>query len=60
MKWDKNSVAAKLREEDLYDSERSIEHGTQFVLVDNTKVNCYDTGKVNGLRLAHHSSIDTG
>ena len=47
MKWDKNSVAAKLREEDLYDSERSIEHGTQFVLVDNTKVNCYDTGKVN-------------
>ena len=47
MKWDKNSVAAKLREEDAYGSERSIEHGTQFVLVDNTKVNCYDTGKVN-------------
>lgn len=47
VKWDKNSVAVKLREDDWYGSERVIEHGTQFVLVDNTKVNCFDTGKVS-------------
>ena len=46
-KWDKDSVAAKLRKEDWYGSEHAIEHGTQFVLVDNTKVNCFNTGKVN-------------
>lgn len=47
VKWDKNSVASKLREEGWYSSERDIAHATQFVLVDNTKVNCFDTGRVS-------------
>jgi len=44
--WDKDSVEQTLRERDWYESEREIQHATQFILVDGTRINCFQTGRV--------------
>ena len=44
--WDINSVRQILQEKGWYDSEREIQHGVQFTLTDETKVNRYNTGRV--------------
>ena len=44
--WDTDSVRQILKEKGWYDSEREIQHGVQFTLTDETKVNRYNTGRV--------------
>lgn len=44
--WDKEAVERTIREKGWYESEREIQHGHQFILVDGTSVNCYNTGRV--------------
>lgn len=44
--WDIDSVKQILEEKGWYDSEREIQHGVQFTLTDETKVNRYNTGRV--------------
>ena len=46
MACDCKSLDHAVRERNWYGEEREIDHGTQFVLVDGTKVNCYKTGTV--------------
>ena len=45
--WDIKSVEQILRDRGWYQSQREIQHATQFILVDKTKVNCYHTGRIN-------------
>ena len=42
----KESVERTIREKNWYKSEREIQHGHQFTLTDGTKINCFNTGKV--------------
>ena len=44
--WDKESVERTIKEKGWYGSEREIQHGRQFILTDNTKISCYNTGKI--------------
>ena len=44
--WDTDSVRQVLKEKGWYNSEREIQHGVQFTLTDETKVNRYNTGRV--------------
>ena len=44
--WDKESVESTVRDREWYESEREIQHGHQFVLVDETKINWFHTGRV--------------
>ena len=44
--WKETEVASILKQEDWYAAERAIEYGKQFELTDGTKVNWYQTGRV--------------
>ena len=44
--WNEEDVEAKLTQKGWLRSKRPIDHGVQFVLEDDTKVNWYNTGKV--------------
>lgn len=45
--WDKQAVEAAIGDKGWYASERPIQGAIQFILVDGTKVNYYDTGTVH-------------
>ena len=44
--WNKESVERTIKEKNWYESEREIQHGHQFTLTDGTRINCYNTGKI--------------
>ena len=44
--WDTDSVRQVLKEKGWYGSERDIQNAVQFTLTDGTKVNRYNTGRV--------------
>ena len=44
--WDIDSVRQILQEKIWYGSEREIKNAVQFILTDETKVNCFHTGRV--------------
>ena len=44
--WTKEQVKQILVDKGWYHSEREIRHAVQFILVDNTPIDCYNSGKV--------------
>ena len=43
--WDEDSLESALRNEDWFVNKRSIQHATQFELIEGVKVNIYNTGR---------------
>lgn len=47
MGWNRDVVEKIIRDAGWYGSHKEIQYGVQFVLTDGTKVNCFDSGKLN-------------
>lgn len=46
-RWNSEDVEKVLRDKGWYDGEKEIAHGVQYILTDQTRVNCYKTGTVS-------------